>query len=102
MMNIPLQMMVVALAGWVNEQQTAVTGAHGEDQQRGAAYVFDVALNCDCPQDLDLDGNVGASDLPALLVAWGPNPGHPADFDGNGTVGASDLLALLVNWGPCP
>ncbi len=102
MMNIPLQMMVVALAGWVNEQQTAVTGAHGEDQQRGAAYVFDVALNCDCPQDLDLDGNVGASDLPALLVAWGPNPGHPADFDGNGAVGVSDLLALLANWGPCP
>ncbi len=29
-------------------------------------------------------------------------PACPADFDGNGTVGASDLLALLVNWGPCP
>ena len=26
----------------------------------------------------------------------------PWDLDGNGTVGASDLLALLVNWGPCP
>ena len=26
----------------------------------------------------------------------------PADFDNNGTVGATDLLALLVNWGPCP
>ena len=24
------------------------------------------------------------------------------DFDGNGNVGASDLLALLANWGPCP
>ncbi|MEE9129857.1 MAG: hypothetical protein V3T84_07535, partial [Phycisphaerales bacterium] len=23
-------------------------------------------------------------------------------FDGNCTVGATDLLALLVNWGPCP
>ncbi|MEE9129755.1 MAG: CRTAC1 family protein [Phycisphaerales bacterium] len=55
-----------------------------------------------CPWDLDSNGNVGASDLLSLLVAWGPNKGHPADFDGNGTVGASDLLALLVNWGPCP
>ncbi len=27
---------------------------------------------------------------------------HSADFDGNGSVGATDLLALLVNWGPCP
>ncbi len=25
-----------------------------------------------------------------------------ADLDGNGNVGASDLLALLANWGPCP
>ena len=83
----------------------AVCGAHGEDQQRGAAYMYNLAPNCNCPQDLDLDGNVGASDLLALLVSWGPCPPNadcPADFDGNGTVGASDLLALLVNWGPCP
>ncbi|MEE9130909.1 MAG: FG-GAP repeat protein [Phycisphaerales bacterium] len=90
--------------GWsvAIDGETAVIGAHGEDQQRGAAYVFDVALNCDCPQDLDLDGSVGASDLLSLLVSWGPCKGCPADFDGNGTVGAFDLLALLVNWGPCP
>jgi predicted outer membrane repeat protein len=56
----------------------------------------------DCPWDLDGTGVVGASDLLALLVSWGPCKGCPADFDGNGTVGASDLLALLVNWGPCP
>ncbi len=90
--------------GWsvAIDGETAVIGAHGEDQQRGAAYVFDVALNCDCPQELDLDGSVGASDLLSLLVSWGPCKGCPADFDGNGTVGAFDLLALLVNWGPCP
>jgi hypothetical protein len=84
------------------DNETVVIGAHGEDQQRGAAYVFDVALNCNCPHDLDGDGSVGASDLLALLVSWGPCKGCPADFDGNGNVGASDLLALLVNWGPCP
>ncbi|MEE9131268.1 MAG: hypothetical protein V3T84_14705 [Phycisphaerales bacterium] len=55
-----------------------------------------------CPWDIDGNDLVGASDLLALLVSWGPCKGCPADFDGNGTVGASDLLALLVNWGPCP
>ena len=29
-------------------------------------------------------------------------PVYPWDFDGNGQVGLSDLLALLANWGPCP
>ncbi|MEE9131261.1 MAG: hypothetical protein V3T84_14670 [Phycisphaerales bacterium] len=52
--------------------------------------------------DLDGNGSVGASDLLALLAAWGPNACGPPDFDGNGSVGASDLLVLLVNWGPCP
>ena len=82
--------------------ETTVIGAHGEDQQRGAAYIYNVAPNCNCPHDLDGDGSVGASDLLALLVSWGPCKGCSADFDDNGSVGASDLLALLVNWGPCP
>ena len=55
-----------------------------------------------CPWDLDENDLVSASDLLALLGAWGPNPGHPADFDSNGSVGASDLLVMLANWGPCP
>ncbi|MEE8156235.1 MAG: FG-GAP repeat protein [Phycisphaerales bacterium] len=82
--------------------ETAVIGAIGEDQQAGAAYVFDLAPNCNCPHDLDADGSVGASDLLTLLASWGPCKGCPADFDENGNVGASDLLALLANWGPCP
>ncbi len=85
--------------------ETAVIGAHGEDQQRGAAYVFDVALNCNCPHDLDADGSVGVSDLLSLLADWGPCPPKadcPADFDDNGNVGVPDLLELLANWGPCP
>ncbi|MEE9129609.1 MAG: hypothetical protein V3T84_06285 [Phycisphaerales bacterium] len=52
--------------------------------------------------DLDNDGTVGATDLVALLAAWGTDPGGPPDFDGDGIVGSSDLLSLLVNWGPCP
>ena len=41
-------------------------------------------------------------DLLALLAAGGNDLGCPANFDGNDDVGASDVLALLVNWGPCP
>jgi hypothetical protein len=52
-----------------------------------------------CPADLDDDGSVGASDLAALLSAWGATGG--ADLDGDGSVGASDLAALLSAWGPC-
>ena len=55
-----------------------------------------------CTGDIDGSGSVGASDLLALLAAWGPNPLHPADLNGDGVVGAADLLNLLANWGPCP
>ncbi len=56
---------------------------------------------CECPADLDGDGNVGPADLAMLLGAWGPNPGHPADFNGDDIVGAADLAILLGTWGPC-
>ncbi|MEE9128685.1 MAG: FG-GAP repeat protein [Phycisphaerales bacterium] len=97
----------------------AVCGAHGENQQAGAAYMFaglqgidcnnnGLSDSCEqmdpdaCPWDLDDNEIVGASDLLSLLVAWGTAPCGPPDFDNDGNVGASDLLALLVNWGPCP
>ena len=80
---------------------TAVIGAHGEDHQAGAAYIYDLAA-CLCPADLDGDGNVGILDLLSLLAAWGTDPGGPPDFDGDGTVGILDLLTLLANWGACP
>ncbi len=85
--------------------ETAVIGAHGEDQQRGAAYVFDLAPNCNCPHDLDNSGDVGVKDLLFLLGAWGPCPKKGdclADFDNSGDVGVKDLLILLGAWGPCP
>ncbi len=80
----------------------AVCGAYGENQQRGAAYLDNLAPNCNCPHDLDGNGSVGASDLLSLLVQWGTDPGGPPDFDGDGNVGSSDLVALLFNWGLCP
>lgn len=60
--------------------------------------------DCKCPGDIDDDGNVGVSDLLALLAAWGPcaDPQDcPADLTGDGNVGVSDLLIVLGNWGPC-
>ncbi|MEE9129090.1 MAG: FG-GAP repeat protein [Phycisphaerales bacterium] len=86
-------------------KEVAIVGADRNDdngEDSGSAYLFDAARTPSCIWDLDDSGDVGASDLLALLAAWGPCKGCPADFDGNGTVGASDLLALLVNWGPCP
>ena len=67
-----------------------------------ASFDFTFEVAAACPWDLDGNRSVGAADLLALLVSWGPCKGCQADFDGNGNVGASDLLALLVNWGPCP
>ncbi|MCH8153512.1 MAG: FG-GAP repeat protein, partial [Planctomycetes bacterium] len=49
-----------AFFGWsvAIDGDTAVIGAHGEDHQAGAVYVFDLAA-CLCPADLDGDGSVG-------------------------------------------
>jgi hypothetical protein len=54
----------------------------------------------DCPQDLDGNGEVDASDLADLIGQWG-QMGTSADFNGDG-VGADDLAALIGAWGPCP
>ncbi|MFM1823242.1 MAG: hypothetical protein RI967_1508 [Planctomycetota bacterium] len=54
-----------------------------------------------CPADLDLDGNVGASDLATMLGAWGSSAAY-ADVNGDGNVNAQDVAILLGAWGPCP
>ena len=78
-----------------------IIGADGEDQQHGAAYIFDLSLN---PADLDADGDVDAADLAELLAAWGPTvpcpPFDPADFDTDCDVDAADLAELLAAWAP--
>ena len=56
---------------------------------------------CECPADLNRDGNVSASDLPLLLNAWGSTGNTSADVDGDGFVGPSDLAIVLGSWGPC-
>lgn len=62
--------------------------------------IFDVTGG-GCAADLDGDGQAGASDLAALLGAWGAI-NSPADLDFDGVVGSGDLSQLLGAWGPCP
>ena len=55
-----------------------------------------------CPGDVDGDGLLSVTDLVEVILAWGPNPGHPADLDGNGVVDVEDLVEVILNWGDCP
>ena len=87
---------------WVADE--LITGAEkGAIQscfaQSGAGQMTTNAI-VPCLEDLNLDGQVGAADLLALLSAWG---GHDmtADFNRDGEVGSADLLHLLAHWGPC-
>ncbi len=48
--------------------------------------------------DLNDDCVVDASDLAALLAAWGPCAECPADFNGDGMVNSTDLATLLAAW----
>ncbi len=71
----------------------------------GQVYIDDFSVNPGFEPPLgDLNGDctVGAADLLALLVAWGPCDDCadcPADLNYDCNVGAADLLILLVNWG---
>ena len=91
-----------------NQADLAVTSTPGRAsfemtmfRYRIGTTVFDDPPK-DCAADFDNNGTVGASDLLALLVAWGPCMGCVEDIDGDDNVGASDLLILLASWGPCP
>jgi len=50
------------------------------------------------PGDVNCDGVVDASDLSALLSAWG-TADAAADLNDDGVVDAGDLAVLLSNWG---
>jgi len=53
-----------------------------------------------CPADLNGDRIVNASDISALLVAWGTS-NAAADINDDGIVDAADLTTLLLGWGAC-
>ncbi len=55
-----------------------------------------------CSLDLDGDHIVGASDLAAVLGAWGAAHGSaPEDLDDSGIVDAADIALVLGGWGAC-
>lgn len=51
-----------------------------------------------CPNDLNLDGDVDATDLAIFLTRW-DNARGLADTDVDGAVGAGDLAGMLAAWG---
>ncbi len=73
----------------------------GPDAYNHAITYFEGSGYIPCTHDLDLDSNVGITDMFDLFAAWGTDPGGPPDFDGDGTVGISDFFELLANWGLC-
>jgi dienelactone hydrolase len=64
----------------------------------GVPLALAVEFTAGNPTDLDGDGSVGATDLAALLNAWGACAGCAADLDADGSVGAADLAVLLGSW----
>ena len=72
------------------------------DHPEWVACLFMDECDAGCPQDLDGDGWVGASDLAFVLGSWGPCEGCPTDFNGDGVVDAFDLAQVLGAWGMCP
>ena len=85
--------------GWIVAWANANPGGPAEYH----AVILFPEEDCEvcCFADLDCSGNVGASDLLAILAAWGPCLGCVADLDCDGVVGASDLLLLLAVWDEC-
>lgn len=53
---------------------------------------------CQCPADLDRNGEVEFDDLLIVLASW---DGPEGDIDGDGVTSFSDLLIVLAAWGPC-
>jgi predicted outer membrane repeat protein len=53
-----------------------------------------------CEGDANGDGDVGVTDLLAVIDQWGQS-NAPADFNNDGIVNVTDLLIVVGNWGPC-
>ncbi len=73
--------------------ETRETG--GDQEQSLVTFTMSRAT---CLGDFDSSGDVGFTDLTALLAAWATPAG---DLDGDGTTGFTDLVLILGAWGPC-
>jgi hypothetical protein len=63
-----------------------------------SASVFSMPYGLGCATDIDINGNVGVSDVLAIIDSWGTSDAI-ADCNGDGTVGVGDLLMLIDEWG---
>ncbi|NNM24620.1 MAG: hypothetical protein HKO59_01320, partial [Phycisphaerales bacterium] len=96
----------VDVTGWqldritgISTDGTVIVG-HGLNPL-GDREAWIATLPTPCAGDVDASGDVGFTDLIAVLDQWGVCPGCPADLDGDGVVGLTDLLAVLAGWGVC-
>ena len=62
----------------------------------GYNYCNDTA----CAGDVNGDGEIGVTDILAVIAQWGTN--GSADVNGDGEVDVSDLLLIVGSWGNCP
>lgn len=69
--------------------------------QGGIPQGIDTTCELLCPGDVDGNGDVGVTDLLAILGAWGPCCACREDLDESGEVGAAELQILLRTWGSC-
>jgi len=53
-----------------------------------------------CVGDINGDGEIGVTDILAVIAQWGTN--GSADVNGDGEVDVSDLLLIVGSWGNCP
>ena len=80
-----------------------------QDDRNGSNDIYAQRVNSDgslgvassCDGDVDGDGNVGVTDVLAVIGTWGPCENCTADIDGDGIVGVNDLLAIIGQWGAC-
>jgi len=80
-------------ASWIAVEVAYTTHGPNDENHNG------IPDECECPADLDGDGDVDTADLLHLLGAWGTAEGD-VDFDGD--TDTADLLLLLGAWGDCP
>ena len=79
--------------------ETITISSNAPDEPERVVQVIGIIVP-DCLADIDGDGDVGFSDVLAVLSAWGQKGGRE-DLDANGVVGFGDLLIVLSEWGPC-
>lgn len=93
-MGVPEGSVIAALA-----TQNA-TGSTSEFSECIAAAVTPA-----CPGDADADGNVGLSDIAAVVMCWSQSAAcNPAaDLDASGDIGLGDIASVITAWGHvCP